>query len=96
MEQQHMVTATDFCAHHHIQLTFIKSLSDYGLIEIQNVDDEIYLLPDQLNKLEKIVDLHFRMEINLEGIETIEYLLTRIHSMQEEIAVLKNRLRFYE
>ena len=96
MEQLHLVTASDFCSHHHIEINFIETLSQSGLIEIQRVDEQIYLPPDQLHKLEKIVDLHFRMNINLEGIETIEYLLDRMEAMQNEISSLRNRLRFYE
>ena len=36
------------------------------------------------------------LDINLEGIETITYLLQRMHDMQREIATLENRLSMYE
>jgi len=36
------------------------------------------------------------MDINLEGIETVTHLLQRINLLQNEIIVLKNRLRLYE
>jgi hypothetical protein len=36
------------------------------------------------------------MDINLEGIETITYLLERMQGMQQQIVQLKNRLRMYE
>ncbi len=96
MEHSDMVTARDFCSHHHIEISFIESLSDYGLIETRRISEEIYLIPDQLGRLEKIVALHFQMDINLEGIEAIENLLTRMEDLQHEISSLKNKLRFYE
>jgi hypothetical protein len=36
------------------------------------------------------------MDINLEGIEAISYLLQRVENLQDEVNVLRNRLRFYE
>ena len=40
--------------------------------------------------------LYYEMDINMEGIETISYLLSRMHGMQEEIIQLHNRLQVYE
>jgi hypothetical protein len=42
------------------------------------------------------VRLHYDLDINLEGIEAITYLLNRVKNMQAEIIALKNRLRLYE
>ena len=36
------------------------------------------------------------MDINIEGIETITYLLQRINTMQHHILELNNKLAFYE
>jgi len=46
--------------------------------------------------LEKLVRLFYELDINLEGIETITYLLNRMNQMQQEILQLNNRLRIYE
>jgi hypothetical protein len=43
-----------------------------------------------------MVRLHFDMDINIEGIETITHLLERIEQMQQEITQLKNRVGVYE
>jgi hypothetical protein len=50
----------------------------------------------QLNELEKIIRLYYELDINLEGIETVIHLLQRINDMQDEITLLKNRLRLHE
>jgi hypothetical protein len=36
------------------------------------------------------------MDINLEGIETITYLLQRMNEMQQQILLLNNKLGMYE
>jgi chaperone modulatory protein CbpM len=91
-----MVLASEFCVHHSIELSFITALKENALIEIVLVDDQMFLPTSQLTRLEKIVRLHFELDINLEGIETIIHLLDRIQIMQEDITRLSNRLRAYE
>ncbi len=50
----------------------------------------------QLPQLEKMVRLYYEMDINMEGIETINHLLNRMNEMQQEIVKLQNRLGVYE
>ena len=50
----------------------------------------------ELPQLEKLVRLYREMDINLEGIETITYLLQRMNEMQRQIVQLTNRLSMYE
>ncbi len=96
MQKEDMVPANEFCLHHDIELSFIHALQDYGMIETIRVEDKIFLPLSQLGRLERIVRLHFELDINLEGIETITHLLERMEAMQENIARLKNRLKAYE
>src|SRR5689334_686425 len=96
MQNEDMVPASEFCVHHNIELSFISSLKEYGLIETVVVKEQIFLPSSQLVQLEKIVRFHFELDINLEGIETITHLLQRMEAMQEEIQKLNNRLKAYE
>ena len=43
-----------------------------------------------------MVRLHYDLEINMEGIDAITHLLKKLQTMQDEISVLKNKLRVYE
>jgi hypothetical protein len=96
MNRGNMIPADEFCASHNIEITFINSLQEAGLIEITTISETEYIQESQLNELEKIVRLYYEMDINLEGIETVIHLLQKINDMQEEITLLKNRLRLYE
>ena len=91
-----MIPASEFCIHHRIELTFIHSLKDHGLIEVLNIDEKIYLPETQLEQIEMFVRLHYELDINLEGIETVMHLLDRVKLMQEQITQLKNTLKEYE
>jgi chaperone modulatory protein CbpM len=96
MQTEEMIAASEFCIHHHIDQSFLYSLKDSGLIEISIVEEKIFVPVGQLSHLEKLVRLYYEMDINLEGIETITHLLQRMHTMQQQIIQLGNRLSRYE
>jgi hypothetical protein len=96
MQKDYLIAIDEFCTIHNIEISFITSLQQTGLIEITTIKESSFIDPVQLQQLEKIIRLYFEMDINLEGIEAIYHLLKKITSQQEEIIGLKNRLRLYE
>jgi len=91
-----LIAVNEFCVNHNIEISFLNLLQQNGLIEISTVESKYFVEKEQLPQLEKFVRFHYDLDINLEGIETITYLLQRIEIMQNEIIKLKNRLRFYD
>ena len=96
MKNTKLISINQFCEHHRIPKTFINALCEYQLIEIIIAKNETYLKVTQLNDIEKMIRLHYDLNINLEGIDAIYNLLKQVEDMQNEIMVLNNRLRFYE
>lgn len=96
MEKEEMILANDFCIHHNIELSFIHSLHESGLIEVIIIEEKIYVPVHQLTHLEMLVRFYFDMDINLPGIETITHLLQRVNDLQRQVSQLNNRLRIYE
>ena len=90
------ISVIDFCSNNNIEIDFIGMLHENGLIEIITIEETAYVHSKQIKQLEKIVRMHYELDINIEGIETINYLLEKIDSLQDEIARLKNSLRIYE
>ena len=88
--------AEEFCASHQLEISFINSLKDHGMIETVFVEQSLCIYAEELPRLEQIVRLHRDLDINIEGIEVINDLLERIEEMQSEIARLKKRLDFFE
>ena len=96
MDKEQMIPASEFCVYHNIELSFIYSLNDSGLIDITVVKEEIFVPASQLKQLEQLMRLKQEMDINIEGIESITYLLQRIRDMQQHIVELNNKLAFYQ
>jgi len=96
MQNEDMVSAAEFCVHHNVELSFIYSLRECGMIETELREEKIFVPISELPRLEKIIRLHFELEINLEGIETITHLMERMQAMQDHITQLTNRLKVVE
>ena len=96
MQTECLIAVNEFCANNNIEISFIHSLEQNGLIEIITIQETGFIDSGQLQQLEKYIRFYYELDINLEGIETITHLLRRIDLMQDEIILLRNRLRFYE
>ena len=96
MANTDMVMLDDFCAGHHVEISFIHSLEENGLIETVAINQALYITSNDLPKLEQITRLHQDLNINPEGIDAINHLLKHIEEMKQEIAHLRNRISFYE
>jgi hypothetical protein len=96
METKYLIAIDEFCANHNIEISFVNSLQQSGLIELTSKNKSLFIQHEQLPLLEKIVCFYYDLDINIEGIEAISHLLEQIDKMKDEIHSLKNRLRFYE
>ena len=93
--QTDLVVLNEFCASHQVEISFIQSLEEYGLVETVIAGQSLCIYAGELPKLERIVRLHRELDINPEGIDVINQLLKRMEDMRHEIIELRNRLEFY-
>jgi chaperone modulatory protein CbpM len=47
---------------------------------------------DELGDMERMIRLHYELDINYAGLEAIHHLLERVREMQKELNQLRNRL----
>lgn len=95
-EPEVLIPIVKFCENHRIEMAFITTLHENGLVEIIKEGDTLYVHVEKIPRLEKIVRMHYELNINLEGIEAISHLLERVESLQHENTELRNRLRVFE
>ena len=96
MTHESLIETRIFCRSHEVEITFIEEMHQYGLIEITRIDEDSYFPADQLPGVEKMLRLYADLGINLEGLDAIRHLLTKIENMQAEIYGLKNELKRLE
>ncbi|MEJ5054890.1 chaperone modulator CbpM [Sphingobacterium sp. MYb382] len=76
-------------SHHQLETSFLKELSESGLIDILKEKDEEYLDEEQLQALEQYSTWYYELEINMQGIQVARQLLQKIEQLQEEIKRLR-------
>lgn len=94
--QTDLIIVSEYCQKCHIDPSFILLLEEGGLIDIDTVGGEKYLLSSQLRELEQYTRMYYDLSINIEGIDAIHHLLNRMESLHQEMNRLRNRLRLYE
>jgi hypothetical protein len=96
MQNGDLIPANDFCHYHSIELSFVQQLGEAGLVHLVVLEEAPFIPGDELAQLEKMMHLHYELDINVEGIEAILHMLRKIEMQQEEMNRLRNRLRLYE
>ena len=96
METTKLISIQQFCEYYNVPKTFINALHEYELVEVIVTNDENYLKTAQLNEVEKMMRLHYDLDINLEGIDAIYNLLKQVKSLREHIVLLNNKLNSFE
>lgn len=96
IQTKKLIAVDAFCLLAHVEISFVNSLEQSGLIKLMVLQETRYIETDQLRHLEKMARCYYDWDINMEGLETIMHLLQQINTLQDETVMLKNRLRFYE
>ena len=91
-----LILIEEYCRQCSVDTTFIQSLKDVGLIEIIEVEQQHYISDNELNNIQRYTEWHYDLDISPAGIDTIQNLLNRMQAMQQEIEILKSRLRLFE
>jgi hypothetical protein len=96
MDINNKVLLQQFCLHHEVELSFIDSLHEYGLITIVVFNDDKYILADDLKEIEKMAHFYYELGINIEGIEVIINLLLQNDGLRRELNIARRKLLTYE
>ncbi|MDX1272674.1 chaperone modulator CbpM [Bizionia paragorgiae] len=96
MDTTHLISIQQFCKHYQVPVTFINALQEYELVEITVTETDHFIKTTQINSVEKMMRLHYDLDINLEGIDAIYNLLQQVERLQEEVRMLKNKLNAYQ
>ena len=89
MKSENVILIEECCSYYSIETSFVHTLNEYGLIELEQKNTAWFIHHDQLAQLEKYMHLHYDLDINVEGIEAINHLLEKIEQLQEEIRTMK-------
>jgi chaperone modulatory protein CbpM len=92
MSEQEQISIENYCVLHQVEVSFVESLYQTGLIELHESEGTRFIPFSQVSELEKLARLHYQLQINIEGLAAIYHLLDRINTFREENRMLRNRL----
>jgi hypothetical protein len=95
METNNLILVEQFCSNYEIKLSFIDSLHEHGIIEIISINENKYILNEQLKNVEMAFRFHYELNINMEGIDVIANLLIQINDLKQELIKAKNTLSLF-
>jgi hypothetical protein len=93
MKTEHLIAIEEFCTHYQVESSFIYSLAEFELIEVITIEETKYLSKDQIRDAEKMIRLHYDLDINIEGIQAIFHLLQRVDNLKDELGALRNKFK---
>lgn len=96
MNLDNLISINTLCTQYNIEISFFSNLNEFDLIEIITIEQVQYIQVDKINDLEKIIRIHNELGINMEGIDVVFNMLTKIHQLENELNSVKNRLGLYE
>lgn len=90
MDASNSISVEQFCRYYKIESTFIQSLDEYGLVVLTRTDEGHFINYDELGNIERYIHLHYDLNINMEGLDAISHLLTRVDDLQQELKRLRS------
>lgn len=96
MKYENLILISEVCQYYHLETSFFEQLDHHGLVERISYQNEYYVDPDMLPRIEKIIRFQNDLEINLEGVGVIFDLLEKIDRLEREKRRLQNRLDLFD
>jgi len=90
-----LIAVKEFCLHHRISSDFIFELHRNEMVELVTIKRTSYIAEKNLHDIERMTRLYNELQVNIEGIQTIFHLLTRIEKKDAELQALRDQLAFY-
>jgi len=96
MKTKKLIAVDEFCKNNDIEISFVNSLEENGLIEITKIEETSFFNYEQLQELDRYIRFCYELNIDLDGIDAIKHLFRRVNEMCDKIVSLQNRVYLYE
>ncbi|SHF79596.1 MerR HTH family regulatory protein [Salegentibacter echinorum] len=96
MNLEDLIPTDEICTRYKVERNFVHALTESGLLHTVTVQKITYVHCDEISEFEKLRRLHYELDINLEGLEAIQNLLSQVKKLQNQNVALKNKLNLYE
>ncbi|WP_291961947.1 chaperone modulator CbpM [Maribacter sp.] len=85
-----------YCQQTQTPMEFIEDLLEFEMIEVQQIENKIYVEPHSIVEIERVYRLREELGINMEGIDTLNHMIKKVNRLEQELKLLRDRLTIYE
>ena len=96
MAREKYILVSHFCNQTHIEVSFVENLHEYGLVTIEEKENDVFIEEKDISEIEKMFRLHHDLGINFEGLDAIKQMLKRMKKMEKQLCLLQNQLKIYQ
>lgn len=96
MKEESYILIQHYCETTSVDPEFIEQLFEYGLIQHLEHGDAPAIHQEELPTIERMVRLHYDLEINLEGLQVIAHMREKMIQMQKQMMDLERKLKRFE
>lgn len=90
------ILVKQYCEYSNIEDDFILKLHEYGIVNFEDRDKELFLNENDIVEVERNFRLHRDLGINYEGLDALKQMLRRVSKMENEISRLENKLKLFQ
>ncbi len=94
--KKELIAIEVFCSHCQVELNFVKNLSEFGLVELVEEEEKLFVPAYEIDQLERFTRLHYEVGINLEGLEAIHHLLQKLNKSKEALKKAEIEIAYWK
>lgn len=96
MNKENLISVAQLCSYYKVEHSFFSSLNEFGIVEINTIENTTFIHQEKINDIEKIIRLVEELDVNIESVDIVFHLLNKIETLQEELNSMKNKLSQFE
>lgn len=96
MKRDDYILVDYFCEVTNTNPEFLKQLYEHDLIKHIEYNKAPALLQNELPVIERMLRLHYDLNVNIEGLQVINHMREKMIGMQNELLQLKRKLKRFE
>ena len=79
------ISVIQFSKYHQIEPQFVIDLYKNDLVVLHERNQEYFIEENDLKLIERFIEFHYNLVVNLEGLEVIHHLLKQIETLQKQL-----------
>lgn len=79
------ISVVQFSQFHQIEPQFVIDLYKNDLVVLHERNQEYFIEENDLKLIERFIEFHYNLGVNLEGLEVIHHLLKQIETLQKQL-----------